>query len=360
MRVPRDAGVGGEVDDLLRPGDALGAAGIDHDDIQRAAVDQAAEVGDGPALLAGAERGRGRGAEPLPAVDIALGERVLEPVEAIGLEGAGHGDGVAGGPVRAGGDIDDDLGIVADRLADGADDRDVALRILAEGDREVVAPAALQDLVAAGAQVGELAAEAGEVGGVEDDRGGGADAVAALAAEETVERQAGEMTGEIPERHVDGADGEGDDAAIAGPVGGVAKLGPDRLDVARVAADETLGEAAIDDDLHRQRSVLGTGDRLAPADGAARGLEPDERDMADLAVVVGLGVAEREGLDAGDRFGGHGFSSGAPTATVRPSRAARYMASTNSTVRTPSEAGEPLTPRPSTMSTRLSAGAQSG
>ena len=161
-------------------------------------------------------------------------------------------------------------------------------------------------------------------------------------------------------RHVDGADREGHDAAISRPICGLPELRPHRLDVARIAADEARGETAIDDHLHRQRRVIRPGNRLAPADGPARRLQADERDVADLAVIVRLGVAERKSLDPRYRFLAHRRSFAGQTLTVRPSRAARYMASTNSTVRTPSEAGEPFWARPSTTSTRLSAGAQSG
>ena len=86
------------------------------------------EMRDRPALLAGAERRRGRGAQSRPAVEVVLGEGVLQPVQPVRLEGAGHGDGVAGRPAGPGDDVDDDLGVVADRLTNGPDDRDVALR----------------------------------------------------------------------------------------------------------------------------------------------------------------------------------------------------------------------------------------
>ena len=144
-----------------------------------------------------------------------------------GVPAPGHPDGVARVPARPRDDVDDDLGRRA-RPPRGplAHDREVARCILPEGDRQVVAPAALDGPVAAGAQVGELAAERVEVAGVEDGRGDAATRSPALAAQQRVERQAGERAREIPQRHVDGADAERDDAAVAGPVGGVAQLGP--------------------------------------------------------------------------------------------------------------------------------------
>ena len=198
-----------------------------------------------------------------------------------------------------------------------------------------------------------------EIGGIENDRRRRTDPVAAFPPEQPVERHVGEPRREVPQRHVDRAQGKGDDAAVAAPVGQFAELGPDRLDVAGVAAKKPWRETAVDDHLHRQRGVFAAGDRLAPADRAAGSLDPHQRDATDLAVVVGLGIAKRQRLDPRDLLLGHRHSS-PPTRIVRPSRAALYIASTNSTVSTPSAADDPLTPRPSTTSTRLSAGAQSG
>src|SRR4029079_15188135 len=104
-------------------------------------------------------------------------------------------------------------------------------------------PAALQHGIAAAAQIGELAADAVEVGGVEDDGRRGTDPITALAAEQAVERQPSNAPGDVPERHIDGAEGEGDDAAVAGPVGGLAELRPNRLDVLRIAADQPVAKA---------------------------------------------------------------------------------------------------------------------
>ena len=240
------------------------------------------------------------------------------------------------------------------------DDGDVPLGIAAEGDREIMAPAALEHAIAAGAKLGELSPEARQIARIEDDGGGGAHPVPALAAEQAVDRQPRQAPRQVPQRHVDGADGEGDDPAIAGPVGRLAELRPDRLDIAGIAAHEPRREAPLHDHFHRDGGVFRPGDGLAPADGAAGRLQPDQRDMAGLAVVVRLRIAQRESFDPGDLLLAHRKSSSFPTGMVRPSFAARYIASTNSTVSTPSEAGEPLAPRPSTTSTRLSAGAQSG
>src|SRR4029079_15608764 len=126
------------------------------------------------------------------------------------------------------------------------------------------------------------------------------------------------------------------------PVGGLAELRPDRLDVLRIADDQPVAQAAIDDDLGGDRGVVAAGECRAPANGAMGRRGANQGDVTRLAVVVGLGIAERKRLDAGDLLLAHGAVSIVPTRAVRPSRAARYMASTNSTVSTPSEAGDPF------------------
>jgi hypothetical protein len=97
-------------------------------------------------------------------------------------------------------------------------------------------PAALDVPVALDDEAVELAADAVEVVGGEDGRGTGRQAVSPLAAEQPVERGARRLPGDVPERHVDGADAEGDEAAVADPVGRMAETAPDAHDVTRVAS----------------------------------------------------------------------------------------------------------------------------
>src|SRR3989442_1353501 len=102
---------------------------------------------------------------------------------------------------------------------------------------------------------------------------------------------AGRLAGDVPQRHVDGADAERDEAAMAVPVGRATEPVPDAGDVARVRAHHERRQATLDDKSDGQGGFLATGDGLTPADQSIIGLDPNECQVADLAIIVRLRVA---------------------------------------------------------------------
>jgi hypothetical protein len=90
------------------------------------------------------------------------------------------------------------------------------------------------------------------------------------------------LADDVPQGDVDAADGLEQEAALvaAQPHGGVQRL-PDRLDVARVGADQLVAEQVVDDRLRHARRHRRL--RLAPADDAGVGLDPDQAGVDALA-----------------------------------------------------------------------------
>ena len=112
-------------------------------------VDERPEVRLVPALLAGADARPDRRVQPPVSLDVLLGQRVLEPVQAHRVvDRAAHPDGMRGVPAGECDDVDDHLRVRADRLADRPRHGQVAGRVQAEGDGQVVSPAALDVSVA--------------------------------------------------------------------------------------------------------------------------------------------------------------------------------------------------------------------
>src|SRR5690606_11477076 len=68
--------------------------------------------------------------------------------------------------------------------------------------------------------------------------------VARAAAEQLVERHAGDLGLDVPQRHVDGGDGGHGDGAAA-PVGALVEVLPDVLGAERVLADEGGGDVIL-------------------------------------------------------------------------------------------------------------------
>src|SRR6185436_16398540 len=194
----------------------------------------------------------------------------------------------------------------------------VAPLVAAEGDGQVVPPAALHVAIALGDEAAELAGDPVEVVRGEDGRGAGREAVPPLAAEQAVQRDARGLARDVPERHVDGADAERDQPAVAVPERRVAETAPDARDIAGVRAHDQGRQAPLDDERHREGGFLATRDRLAPADEPVVGLDADQRQGADRAVVVRFWVAHRERLDTAYSHGPSSVSGAA--ATGRPAR----------------------------------------
>ena len=229
------------------------------------------------------------------------GQRVLQPVQAAGVvEGAAHADGVGAVPARQGHHVDDHLDVRADGRTYLPSDGQVAPLVTPEGDGQVVPPATFHEAIALRHEARELAADAVEVIGGEDGRGAGGHPLAPPPTQQLVERHAGSLARDVPERHVEGADPERHQTTVAVPVGGVAHLLPRAGDVTRIAAQQQRRQPPLDHESRCQRRLLAAGDGLAPTDQTVVGLDADQRQGAYLAVVIGLRVAHREGLDPPD------------------------------------------------------------
>ena len=133
----------------------------------------------------------------------------------------------------------------------------------------------------------------------------GAEAVAALAPEQPVDRQARGLAEDIPERDVDAADRLDHHAASTVGRAVVVHRGPKRVDVARVLADQHLFQAlagqlrdrGVDDCLQDERDSV----CLANSHDSGIRVHPDDEHVLQ-AVAVGedRGQAEHDGFDVGD------------------------------------------------------------
>src|SRR6185436_8915974 len=117
---------------------------------------------------------------------------------------------------------------------------------------------------------------------------------------------------------------------VAIPERRVAQAAPDARDVTWVAAHDHRRQAPLDDEGHGEGGLLAARDRLAPAHEPVVGLDADEGQRADLAVVVRLRIANGERLDAAYSHGpslglGRGRRAGGPldNAPILPRRRSR-------------------------------------
>src|SRR5262249_52958866 len=205
-----------------------------------------------------------RGVKASVAVEILLDQRVLEPEQLhVVVDRPAHPDGVARIPTHEGGDVNDHVDVRPDGIPDRPGNRAVAPLVTAEGDREVVPPPALDVAVALGDEATELAADPVEVMRRKDGGGTGGGAGARAAAQEPVERDARSLPGDVPQRHVESADAEGDESAVAVPESRIAEPAPETHHVPRIATRDDWRQPALDDERHGERRLLATGDRLA-------------------------------------------------------------------------------------------------
>ena len=164
-------------------------------------------------------------------------------------------------------------------------------------------------------------------------------AVPHLAAEQLIERHAGALALDVPQRDVDAAHRVEEHAAVPPVRAHVARL-PDVLDLVDVAADQERLQILLDRGLHDQRA-LGEG-RAAPADQPGLGrldLHDDEADPVrrgedglDVADLDRSGPAHR--LRVGGRRAGANASASAsfdassvapPPRAIEPSRSRRFI-----------------------------------
>ena len=123
------------------------------------------------------------------------------------------------------------------------------------------------------------------------------------AAEQIEHASAQRLALKIPERDVDrGGRVGGDAAVVAVPPRLLFVLPPQRLGLHGVLADQ-IRRHALDDRLSGEIGLGELGDRLAPTDLSVVGGDLDQAEMPERVEVVGLGIADRDGLDLGDLHG---------------------------------------------------------
>ncbi len=245
-------------------GEAAGPRDVRLHDVDRAAGDQLAEAVEPDLGLVAGDRCGERIGDPRAAVDVVGRDRLLDPVELIGLERAAHFDRERRAPGAV--DVDHQLRVRAQRAAYRRNPRDVLFGVgLAQlgmidqmaqmGLRRRIAPDLhLHAVEAAGAVAFGLAGKIVDRLAflVKAAAGIGLDPLAA-AAEKAIERQPGDLAGDVPERDVDAADRIHDDAAAAKLSGAREHLLPQPLDQQRVLADQHRLQQLVDD-VARSRS----------------------------------------------------------------------------------------------------------
>ena len=198
-------------------------------------------------------------------------QRLLEPRECERLERAQPSARLSDIPRHVG--VDHQLAVVADRLPDGANAIDVLAQRLAH--LHLQCPEAPSPVVAH--LLDELRRRQREVDGAGIRREG-----RAVNAEVAVEREPGVNGKRIPQGDVRSRDRHGCHAARADEVELRVQLAPDRLDVARVAAEQLRHDRVLEQRVDRGAAV-------------AHGI----REAEPLRPVVGLDL-ERHELDVGD------------------------------------------------------------
>ena len=144
-----------------------------------------------------------------------------------------------------------------------------------------------------------------------------------LAAEQLVERLALELPLDVPQRHVERRVGEAGDAALAVPPGMRPHLLPRLGDGDLAGILEQRAEAGIDQRLGRPAGLRPHGDALAPANHAVHRLDPHQHRLAQVSVVIGVGIADHVALNLAHAHGG--------ILPRRPVRRARHCPALTST-----------------------------
>ncbi len=299
MEVGGGSAVGGERDGVGRSeggdgeeaGDAAAAGGVGLEDVDGLGVEHGAEVEAAPAVLAGGDVHAGGPlvAKEVEAREVVGADGLFEPGDAeLGMEAVGEAEGLLFGVGAVG--IDEQLGLVADGFAGGADAVRIFFGVGADFDfdaGDAVLDPALELLGELGVGVG------GESAGAVDGCG-----VARLA-EEMDERLAEEFGLEVPERHIDGGEGGGSDAGGAVVASELAYFFKDGGYGERgLAIDGVLEQVA------RERRGDGVGVGVSEAVFAA-GFEFDEDQGCFIPAegAVGLGGVGGDGVGRGAAVG---------------------------------------------------------
>src|SRR6266404_5464045 len=278
-------------------GEASRPGNVGLDDVDGAAGDQLAEPIEPDFGLVASDRGGERIGDPRAAVDVVGRDRLLDPIELTGIERPAHLDRERRAPGAV--DVDHQLRLWSQGLTHRFDPHyilfgiDLAdLRMIHQmaqmGLRRRVAPDLhLHALEAAGAVALGLAGEIVDRLAflVEAAAGIGLDPVAA-APEQAVERQFGDLAGDVPERDVDAADRVHDDAAAAKLAGAREHLLPQAFDQQRILADQHRRQLRLDHPLSGAAADPG----LTDPDHPLVGLDLDQEAAAARLHAAGAAI----------------------------------------------------------------------
>ena len=334
----------GQRRDLAGLRDAADAVGVELDDVERARLEQVAELVQREGVLAAGDGDAAVALEGGVALQVVRNHRLFEPAQVERLEQRQHPLGVVERPAHVGVGHDVDAG--ADRLAHGAHQIEVALHAFGAVDR-APAEAQLHGAVAGVLVAARFRRELVERRAVQ---AAGVDRNAPLgpAAEQAVDRLAGGLAEHVPERDVDRADRDHAEALAAPGHGLAVHVLPEELDVPRILADEQRRQVAIDDRLGHVRRQRGVADADVAAVGEHlddqpavererrhRGLRPVDQVLRQQVHRVRAEVrGQRDGLaapldDAGantrDLHAGLGTGAASGMATGRTTGMARQM-----------------------------------
>ena len=244
-------------DDLLHRRDAADLGDARLHVVHLGAPDQRFEIRHRAAALAGRDRDAAFGAHPRHAV-VVLGRpyRLLEPEEVVRRHALGHRNGFVGCPGTIG--VDHQLDLGAD---DAARRRHFGLGDLVQLDARITLLKGVRGVALD--EVGLAVAQQARI-----DR----HALGGLAAQHAIERLAGDLAGDIPQRDVEAGQRIGDRPVARRIVELALQVAHQAADVARIAAERErrhqIGERSP------RRRAGAEPESLAPADDARRRSSP--------------------------------------------------------------------------------------
>jgi len=288
-----------EVRDLQPGRDAADAGDVDLDDPRGPAVEVLAELRDRVHRFADRDGRGGGGDEPGVALDVVRGQRLLDPAEVEAVEQAGAADRLGTGHRLVG--VDHDVEVRADGLADRGQPLTVLLAArLPDLHLDALEPRILRG-EGTGHQVVGAQVQPAALRVVEGD-------VAAEAAGEAPERQTGTAGGDVPQRRVDGREGQRGDGAGRRGAGRGEQAEPDRFDAVGLLSDQDREQVVAQ---HREHRATPCPDRVGVSEAVqaiARGELDEDRLLGHEALhgirAFGLhGDVHEERASIGDRTG---------------------------------------------------------
>ena len=251
----------GQRGDFARLGEAADAVGVELDVIHRARLDEFAEAVEREFVFAAGNGDAPESSQFRVAVDVVGNHRFFEPAQIEFFEQRNHAFGVIQIPAHVG--VGHDVHAVADRLAHGADEREILLHAF----RAVGRPPAetqLHRLVTFVLVLLRFAREFIQRRAVKPAGINGNFRFRA-SAEQTINRLLRGLAENVPQRDVHRADGDHADAFAAKRHRLAIHVLPEKFDVPRVRADEQRLEIKINDllgDARRERGVADAGEAV--------------------------------------------------------------------------------------------------